>query len=280
LGSNERFGTEACKRVLREVDALSGLKSDHVVRYYGAWVERGAIEAEDDPSTAQGGELSYTEENGSYEEYYMSSSERAERVNTDGVAIDNQEHRQYIDWEVSFENWGLLEQVLQPLDLCIECYKKSIPQRIDTEAIVIREKQRILPECLYILMGFAGNDLNDEIYKMAGKIDADTRKRRWHLFGQCVQGLHSIHQAAMIHRDIKCSNIFVNGDLATIGDLGLASVASAASAAAAASSETGAATASLKSVSSDVGTLLYSAPEVATGRYDDKCDILSRHCFD
>lgn len=132
----------------------------------------------------------------------------------------------------------------------------------------------MLPECLYILMGFAGNDLNDEIYKMAGKIDADTTKRRWHLFGQCVQGLHSIHRAAVIHRDIKCSNIFVDGDLATIGDLGLASVASA-SAATAASSETGAATASFKSVSSDVGTLLYSAPEVATGRYDDKCDIFS-----
>ena len=29
------------------------------------------------------------------------------------------------------------------------------------------------------------------------------------------------------------------------------------------------------SASSDVGTLLYSAPEVATGRYDEKCDIYS-----
>jgi len=280
LGSNEQFGTEACKRVLREVDALSSLKSDHVVRYYGAWVERGANEAEDDPSTVQEGEWSYTEENDSYTESYLSSSERAERINTDGSIIDNHQqcvcnlcNRQYVDWEVSFENWGLLEQVLQPLDLCTECYKKSIPRHIDTEAIVVREKRRMLPECLYILMGFAGNDLNDEIYKMAGKIDADTTRRRWHLFGQCVQGLHSIHQAAMIHRDIKCSNIFVNDDLATIGDLGLASVASAS--AAAASSEAGAAAASYKSVSSDVGTLLYSAPEVATGRYDDKCDLFS-----
>lgn len=285
LGSNEQFGTEACKRVLREVDALSSLKSDHVVRYYGAWVERGAIEAEDDSSTVQGEE---------YTEYYLSSSARAaDRPRADDACCTSQEeneqqcmcnlcHKDYVDWEVSFESWGLLESVLQPLNLCVDCYKNSIPEHIDIEAMIIREKRRMMPECLYILMGYAGNDLNDEIHKMAtsmsrGNTDAQTTtRRRWDLFGQCVMGLNSIHQGGFSHRDIKCSNIFVDGDLATIGDLGLASVASA-GAAASSISEAGDITAShnAMSASSDVGTLLYSAPEVATGRYDEKCDIYS-----
>ena len=299
LGSNEQFGTEACKRVLREVDALSSLKNDHVVRYYGAWVERGTIEAEDDSSTVdlQRGESSYAETTDSYTEYYPNSSARADRPSTDAACSISQEdneqqleqqcmcnlcHKEYVDWEVSFESWGLLESVLQPLNLCVDCYKNSIPEHIDTEAIVIREKRRMMPECLYILMGYAGNDLNDEIHKMAtsmsrGNTDAKTTtRRRWELFGQCVKGLNSIHKAGFSHRDIKCSNIFVDDDLATIGDLGLASVASAGSVAYC-NSEAGDITAShdAMSASSDVGTLLYSAPEVATGRYDKKCDIYS-----
>ena len=283
LGSNEQFGTEACKRVLREVDALSSLKNDHVVRYYGAWVERGTIEAEDDSSTVdlQRGESSYAETTDSYTEYYPNSSARADRPSTE-QCMCNLCHKEYVDWEVSFESWGLLESVLQPLNLCVDCYKNSIPAHIDTEAIVIREKRRMMPECLYILMGYAGNDLNDEIHKMAtsmsrGNTDAKTTtRRRWELFGQCVKGLNSIHKAGFSHRDIKCSNIFVDDDLATIGDLGLASVASAGSVAYC-NSEAGDITAShdAMSASSDVGTLLYSAPEVATGRYDKKCDIYS-----
>jgi len=296
LGSNEQFGTEACKRVLREVDALSSLKSDHVVRYYGAWVERGAIEAEDDSSTVQRGESSYAEATDSYTEYYLSSSESADRPSADAACSTSQEdneqleqqcmcnlcHKEYVDWEVSFESWGLLESVLQPLNLCVDCYKNSIPEHSDTEAIVIREKRRMMPECLYILMGYAGNDLNDEIHKMAtsmsrGNSDAETTtRRRWDLFGQCVKGLNSIHKAGFSHRDIKCTNIFVDDDLATIGDLGLASVGSAGSVAYC-NSEAGDITASHNalSASSDVGTLLYSAPEVATGRYNEKCDIYS-----
>lgn len=295
LGSNEQFGTEACKRVLREVDALSSLKSDHVVRYYGAWVERGTIEADDDSSTVdlQRGESSYAERADSYTEYYLSSSARADRPSADAACSISQEdkeqqcmcnlcHKEYVDWEVSFESWGLLESVLQPLNLCVDCYKNSIPEHIDTEAIVIREKRRMMPECLYILMEYAGNDLNDEIHKMAtsmsrGNTDAETTtRRRWDLFGQCVKGLNSIHKAGFSHRDIKCSNIFVDRDLATIGDLGLASVASA-GVVASSNSEAGVITAihNAMSASSDVGTLLYSAPEVATGRYDEKCDIYS-----
>ena len=42
------------KRILREVDALSSLRSDNVVRYYGAWIERGEIEKdENDNDTAE-----------------------------------------------------------------------------------------------------------------------------------------------------------------------------------------------------------------------------------
>ena len=280
LGSKEQFGTEACKRVLREVDALSSLKSDNVVSYYGAWIERGAMETEDELSTIQGEVTSsYTGESDSYTNYSLSSSGRVNYGTNNAIKGDetpcecNLCHRHYNDWEVSFENWGLLDTVLQPLDLCTNCYKKSIPLHIDTDAIVIREKRQILPECLYILMGYAGHDLSAEIDSMVGgKSDADTtKKRRWSLFAQYVQGLLCIHQAGFAHRDIKCTNLFVNDNVATIGDLGLASVSTA-------SNDTGVGNTVANqgaSASSDVGTWLYSAPEIITGKYDEKCDIYS-----
>jgi serine/threonine protein kinase len=206
----------------------------------------------------------------------------------------------YADWEVSFENWGLLDSVLRPLNLCVDCYRTSLPpEHVDNDAIVIREKRPrpMPPECLYILMGYAGTDLTAEMGRMAaseseaagagGDDAAALARRRWDIFGQCVQGLHAIHAAGITHRDIKGGNIFVDeaddGSLiATIGDLGLASVASAS-----ASASAGPGTSTCNSggetehpqgsgrASSDVGTLLYCAPEVATGRYDEKCDIYS-----
>uniref|UniRef100_A0A7S4I9X7 RNA helicase n=1 Tax=Odontella aurita TaxID=265563 RepID=A0A7S4I9X7_9STRA len=39
-GCGEGFDSEDCRKVLREVEVLSGLRSDNIVRYYSAWVER------------------------------------------------------------------------------------------------------------------------------------------------------------------------------------------------------------------------------------------------
>ena len=72
-------------------------------------------------------------------------------------------HAAYVDWEVNLEQWGLIDAVLQPLDLCVDCYKKSIPAHVDGSAIPIREKRRTFPDCLYILMEYCESTLSEAV---------------------------------------------------------------------------------------------------------------------
>ena len=239
-----RLGRKFCEssnKVLREVDALSALRSDNVVRYYTAWVERGEIEHD---------------ENDSFDDLDDHSSFTHDSVTmNNGQEICNLCSDSYRDWIISYEQWGLIDAVLHPLNLCTRCYINSLPQHIDASSIDIREKT-LLPECLYILMEYGGDTLSD-VMKNIPKDDYTTR---WSLFAQCAQGLYAIHSKGFYHRDIKPGNIFVQNGVAKIGDLGLSTDSQIEN--------------SANSGSSEVGTYLYCAPECEEGMYL-KADIFS-----
>ncbi|KAJ3282681.1 Serine/threonine-protein kinase wnk4 [Borealophlyctis nickersoniae] len=78
---------------------------------------------------------------------------------------------------------------------------------------------------------------------------------------QILSGLHYLHtrNPPIIHRDLKCENVFINGNngQAKIGDLGLAVVKSK------------------DHVSSVLGTPEFMAPELYDEKYDEKVDIWS-----
>lgn len=82
--------------------------------------------------------------------------------------------------------------------------------------------------------------------------------RKW--ARQILEGLDFLHKEGIIHRDVKCNNIFINGTIGdiVIGDLGIARVVS----------ETGSATTVL-------GTPEFMAPEMYDEKYDSSCDIYS-----
>jgi translation initiation factor 2-alpha kinase 4 len=255
IGNSIGLDSDDCAKVLREVQLLSSLNSENIVRYYGAWVEKG------DDSFAAG----ESTDRGSY----SGSGETASVPTSDGTGWTIRENpichlcqSPYKDWEVSFELWGLIDAVLQPLDLCTPCYYKSIPKEVDTAKITIREK-KILPDCLFILMEFCECILLEAVQKCRGEDEAI-----WSYFVQCVQGLAYLHANGVIHRDIKPSNIFVHHSAVKIGDLGLATHAILSAVRSEDTEES-------ISKSSEVGTFLYTAPEVATGQYNEKCDIYS-----
>ncbi|MBA42466.1 MAG: hypothetical protein CMF62_00465 [Magnetococcales bacterium] len=80
--------------------------------------------------------------------------------------------------------------------------------------------------------------------------------KRWST--QILDGMSYLHSSNIIHRDLKCSNIFINGMTSNIviGDFGIART--------------------LKNghcASTIVGTPEYLAPEVYEGKYEKACDI-------
>ena len=177
----------------------------------------------------------------------------------------------YIDWEVSFEQWGLINSVLQPLDLCTKCYLMSLPESIDPSEIHIREQQQ-MADYLYIMMDYCNGTLMDTIKKCG-----DDATEIMSYFVQCIRGLEYLHNSKIIHRDIKPNNIFVLDNVVKIGDLGLATT-SIRSPLDINNGEIGQIKRSdqlSSSSSSYVGTYLYAAPEIKAGIYSEKCDIYS-----
>jgi translation initiation factor 2-alpha kinase 4 len=264
------IGTEECDRVLREVQLLSDVNGDNVVRYYGAWLEKGDLASS---SSIQGSEDSFGSYELSSEAPSFSDAELAQLDLEQGPACHLCKSF-YKDWEVSFEQWGLIDAVLQPLNLCTTCYMDSVPPAVDSSTIVIREKLN-LPVYLFILMEFCESTLQETVKQCDGD-----KEVLWSHFAQCVQGLAQLHSKGIIHRDIKPGNIFVNG-VVKIGDLGLATYASSSAfrsdienaSNGFVQSQNGNCLAGSKS--SQVGTFLYTAPEVATGNYNEKCDVYS-----
>lgn len=77
------------------------------------------------------------------------------------------------------------------------------------------------------------------------------------LFLQAARSVAYLHDHAVVHRDIKPSNIFIENGMVKLGDYGLSkSVGS-----------------SQLAQSSNVGTIHYMAPEIASGNYSKQIDI-------
>lgn len=118
-------------------------------------------------------------------------------------------------------------------------------------------------QTLCIVMEFAdGGDLQSKITKL--KKDGKLMKEEdvWSLFYQIVNGLQSLHKRKIVHRDIKCANIFLTKDgVAKLGDLNVSKIAK------------------MGILKTQTGTPYYASPEVWQDKpYDKRSDIWSLGC--
>lgn len=152
---------------------------------------------------------------------------------------------------------------------------------IDVKSKTKNEKQRIVQEIELLnsmnhpnIMKFYGSwtnkDINSKIFKINFATEISTGSLKSFLYRykffklehvknwcrQILEGLYYLHNQKIIHRDLKCENIFIHGDTSEIfiGDFGL----------------------SLRSEQgkSSVGTPEYMAPELfGDSPYNDKIDM-------
>ena len=85
----------------------------------------------------------------------------------------------------------------------------------------------------------------------------------WRIFIQVVQGLKSLHDAQILHRDLKSANVFLNRDgHVKLGDMNVSKVAKKGL------------------LYTQTGTPYYASPEVWKDQpYDSKSDIWSLGCM-
>lgn len=116
---------------------------------------------------------------------------------------------------------------------------------------------------LCIIMEYAdGGDMMKLINTHKKKGTRFSEKEVWYYFIQIVRGMKALHDLKILHRDIKCANIFLTKDgTVKLGDLNVSKVAKKGL------------------LHTQTGTPYYASPEVWKDRpYDNRSDIWSLGC--
>ena len=129
---------------------------------------------------------------------------------------------------------------------------------------IVSYKESFIDEnILCIVMDLAdGGDLYNKILSYKKKGGLMPEREVWHYFVQMVRGLQVLHDLKIVHRDIKCANLFLSKDgIMKLGDLNVSKVAKRGM------------------LHTQTGTPYYASPEVWKDKpYDSKSDIWSIGC--
>ncbi len=126
---------------------------------------------------------------------------------------------------------------------------------IDHPNLVTIEDMGVVLGVPYLIMGYAGEDTLARRLKR-GDLDQESALR---FFVQIARGVLALHDRRLAHFDLKPSNVFLNGDVARVGDYGLAKLL----------------TEGRATLSFGRGTPHYMAPEMLKNRADLRADLYS-----
>jgi len=118
---------------------------------------------------------------------------------------------------------------------------------------------------LCIVLEYAdGGDLMQRVEERKKTGDSFQEKEIWSYFVQMLQGINALHESQIVHRDLKCANVFLMKDgKIKVGDLNVSKVC-----------QTGGL------MFTQIGTPYYACPEVWLDKpYDSKSDIWSLGCI-
>ncbi|MCC6409511.1 MAG: protein kinase [Planctomycetes bacterium] len=127
--------------------------------------------------------------------------------------------------------------------------------QIDHPNLVTIEDMGVVLGVPYLIMGYAGEDT----LARRQKRERLSVERALNYFTQTARGVLALHDRRLVHFDLKPSNIFLKGEIARVGDYGLAKLM----------------TDGRSTLSFGRGTPHYMAPEMLRNRADHRADIYS-----
>ena len=107
----------------------------------------------------------------------------------------------------------------------------------------------------WLVMEYIQGETLDRMIKSFPNGVGEERAKRWFL--ELGRAVHYLHDHAVIHRDIKPLNLFVEQGILKLGDYGLSK----------------ASTSTQIAHTSNAGSILYMAPEISSGNYSKQIDI-------
>ncbi|KAJ2998667.1 hypothetical protein HDV02_004198 [Globomyces sp. JEL0801] len=236
---------EGARRLLREVQTLSRLQSEYIVRYHQAWFEEAPYS---DGSNSDSDSSYYSDSDASSDDDFSQSS--MEDAATDWLSAD-------------------LSLSIHRTQSRIRCLRSFTEEG----SPVSDDSAGTYTQMLYIQMEYCEKKtLRDAIDE---GIEMDTT---WAYLRQMLEGIGHLHSQGIIHRDLKPSNVFfdMNGRI-KIGDFGLATAKENIMHPNPLLNLTHSITQDDRSLTSDIGTPVYIAPEVLSksSRYNSKVDMYS-----
>ncbi|KAG5417920.1 GCN2 [Candida metapsilosis] len=282
--------------LLSEVLSLARLNHQYIVRYYGTWVEEleentestadGKIapiseevsESSDDESATDASDLSYVNHSSSFlatrtssfQIDYISNSFDP-RIDFDDDSLQRQDNTSEDVFEFAHST--------DADDSTEESTEPSNVQKYDNSADAMSERKThtVYPRSiLYIQMEFCENNT---LLNLIEQGLPNNPSEYWRLFRQLLEAVSYIHSEGFIHRDLKPMNVFIDkSNNIKVGDFGLAKNSQFLSAAPITeqiSEKVDAVANKNGDLSTVVGTVFYTAPEVSSGNYDEKVDLFS-----
>lgn len=269
--------------LLSEVLSLARLNHQYIVRYYGTWVEEiqevPSVFSSDDESESES-EDEFTSPFNTRSSSFLVNHDNSFQVDFISNSFDPKiEFDDFSDDEDdSFDDrieFARSNDSLSEEELMETISRKSIEKSSheakhkNKKTDMMKNNQGQQKSILYIQMEFCENNT---LLNLIEQGLPGNQHEYWRLFRQLLEAVSYIHREGFIHRDLKPMNIFIDkSNNVKVGDFGLAKNSQFSSVVL----TNNQVESYNKDLSTIVGTVFYTANEVATGDYDEKVDMYS-----